>query len=367
MATASELYEEGLEAVQSGDLERAMNCFHWAVQQEDGRAEYHAALGNLYLLNGDAEAALIHLKQACELDTSSSEHRSDLAGVLFQKGMFRDAIHFYQEAVEGDPTNAEHFYRLGCAFFYQAEPNYERARAALRQAAALYPTNDGYQRMLGLACYHMGQYAEAADALRAASRLGNSPAVNYNLACSLLAQGEFAEAAEAAERALDENEEEWDPRVVRVWARALHRSEQWEKALEAFSLAVQLEPDDPRLFELQADVLMHLEQFEKAAMAFKKAALLAPDRADLHYGQGTALMRAGQPERALGALKAALERRPEYADALNNLALCHHLAGQGEPARVCIARALALDPDKPEYKATRARLESAGGTDETRT
>ncbi len=356
MPTASDLYEEGLEAARSGDNERALNCLTSAVQQ-DGQAEYYAALGNLYAVQGDSENALFFLKQACELDVTSSEHRSDLAGVLFNKGMFRDAIHFYQEAVEGDPLNPEHYYRLGCAFFYQEQPNYERARAALRQAVALYPTNAACQRLLGLACHHLEDYAEAADALRAASRLGTSPDIEYNLASALFGQGQYAEAAEAAQRALDENEEEWNPRVVRLWALALHRSEQWDKALDALALAGQLDPTDARVFELQGDTLLKLNKLEKAARAYQKAALLLPERADLHYEHGTAWLQAGDPERGLQALKKAVELRSDYADAWNNLALCQDVLGQREEALQSIARALAVSSDKPEYVATRQRLE----------
>lgn len=358
MPSASDLYEEGLEAARNGDNERALNCLTSAVEQ-DGQAEYYAALGNLYAVQGDSENALFFLKKACELDTTSSEHRSDIAGVLFNKGEFRDAIHFYQEAVEGDPTNPEHFYRLGCAFYYQAQPNYERARAALRQAAALYPTNPVYQRLLGLACQHLGDYAEAADALRASARLGSSPDIEYNLACALYGQGQFAEAAEAAERALAEDEEEWDPKAVRLWGRALHRSEQWGKALRALTIACQLEPTDARLFELHGDTLRNLGHVEQAARSYQKAAMLLPDRADLHYHSGTAFMQAHQPERAVKALKKAIELRADYGDAYNNLALCQDVLGDREAARATLAKALALSPDKPEYLATKAHLEGA--------
>lgn len=358
MASASDLYEEGLEAARNGDHDRALNCLTSAVQQ-DGQAEYYAALGNLYAVQGDSENALFFLKQACELDVTSAEHRSDLAGVLFNKGQFRDAIHFYQEAVEGDPTNPEHFYRLGCAFYYQAEPNYERARAALRQAVALYPTNPVYQRQLGLACQHLRDYAEAADALRASSRLGSTPDIEYNLACALYGQGEFASAAEAAERALSENEEEWEPRVVRVWARALHRSGQWGKALNALSLAVILEPNDARLFELHADTLLKLGHAEQAARSYQKAALLLPERADLHYHTGTAFLQAGQPERARTALEKAVHLRSDYGEAWNNLALAQDVLGDRQAALASLQQALALAPDKPEYLATKARLEGA--------
>lgn len=356
MPSASDLYEEGLEAARNGDHERALNCLTSAVEQ-DGQAEYYAALGNLYAVQGDSDNALFFLKQACELDVTSAEHRSDIAGVLFNKGEFRDAIHFYQEAVEGDPTNPEHFYRLGCAFYFQAQPNYERARAAFRQAAALYPTNPVYQRQLGLACQHLEDYAEAADALRASARLGSSPDVEYNLACALYGQGEFAEAAEAAYRALDENEEEWEPRIVRLWARALHRSEQWGKALNALSLAVILEPHDARLFELHGDTLLKLGHFEQAARSYQKAALLLPDRADLHYHCGTAFLQGGDPERGRQALEKALDLRADYGDALNNLALCQDVLGARVEALDSVRKALALAPEKAEYLATLARLE----------
>ncbi|HZM17418.1 MAG TPA: tetratricopeptide repeat protein [Candidatus Krumholzibacteria bacterium] len=132
--------------------------------------------------------------------------------------------------------------------------------------------------------------------------------------------------------------------------RALEAESQWSPHARAYM------HEELAIWQRQrGDAALALQEYEAAVRA---------NPADARYHVGLANQYAERGEMAAAAREyaLALERRPDYAPAHNNLA--YVLAQQGQDldrAREHARRALALEPENPDYLLTLARIEVAAG------
>ena len=174
------------------------------VQRLQARAAFER--GVKHFEAREASQAFAALREAVALDPTSALYRDILGLVLTQLQRPDLALEQFREAVGLDPQFADAHFHLGVA---QAESmQWSEAVTAYRKALAL-PTltvPDLAQQNLGLALYHLRQYAEAEQALRFAISLNpEMQAAYYHLGLVLTAQGrlEDARAAFIRTKALD--------------------------------------------------------------------------------------------------------------------------------------------------------------------
>ncbi|MBI3099927.1 MAG: tetratricopeptide repeat protein [Planctomycetes bacterium] len=111
-------------------------------------------------------------------------------------------------------------------------------------------------------------------------------------------------------------------------------------------------PSRARLGEL----LVRQGKPEEAVRWLREAVEIRPDIPELQYNLGHACGQIEDWKGADEAYAAVLEVQPESAMALANRAVALHNLGDDAGAGECIDRALALDPENPEFEATRRAI-----------
>jgi len=87
----------------------------------------------------------------------------EIADALYAQKNFARAEHIYLQLARQDPRNPKLYNRLGVLFLEQQ--NYTDARDAFKAALAIDDTRASRHYNYSMACYHLGQFREAQDAM----------------------------------------------------------------------------------------------------------------------------------------------------------------------------------------------------------
>ena len=158
--------------LQEGALEEAIDQYQRALEIKPGEAGVHYNLANALLAKGQVDEAIAHYQTALAINPNYADVHNNLGAVLLQKGDLEEAIVHYEKALELNPQDA-------------------RARGNLAWALATSPQTP---IRIALAV----KLAEQANDLTG----GANPMVLHILAAAYAQNGEFAEAIDTAERAL---------------------------------------------------------------------------------------------------------------------------------------------------------------------
>ena len=97
-----------------------------------------------------------------------------------------------------------------------------------------------------------------------------------------------------------------------------------EKALDYLQKAQEAFPDDPEFLKQEITVLINNEEYDKAEQQLTKAIESEPDNAILYYNRGYLYEQMGSGEQAVENYKKASELDPQYFDATFNLAAYYY-------------------------------------------
>ncbi len=132
---------------------------------------------------------------------------------------------------------------------------------------------------------------------------------------------------------------------------ALHDQGQWSEALESLERALELRPDNTevRLAALRAlnnlgNGLRDAGRLREAASLYRRAIELDPGRAESHCNLGNALLEARRIDEAAASYHRAVAVDPRSALAQLSLATALRLQGRGSEAESSCRTALALEP-----------------------
>lgn len=152
--------------------------------------------------------------------------------------------------------------------------------------------------------------AWAAFSLRAIWR-GTVFLVRYRRGRSLIEKGMFTEAAHMLTRAIDTRCEEGQAAAYACRGYAYCRLEEYRKAVQDFSRAIELDPCDALAYLNRGDTYQTLGEYDKAVADASRAIELNPDEPDAYNNRAAGYCRKGQHE---------LARR--------DVAKCHSLGGE---------------------------------------
>ncbi len=244
------------------------------------------------------------LKQARHPDAL---HLKGLA--LHLLGEHRQAIAALEAAVAAAPGRAA--YRGNLGRVWAALNEYGKAVECFDAALGLAPdaARDHEDRGTALCC--LERLAEGALAFERAIALAppNAPAL-LKLARARAHQGRFAEALDLAQRAMALTA------PLRAKAQAIIgfvRLEQrdWPMAVQAFSAAIEVEPDNLEALTGRAKAWLRLKDGERALADARRAAATAPRDLEARLMLGEAEREFGDTGKAAGAFEQAAALRPE--------------------------------------------------------
>ena len=128
---------------------------------------------------------------------------------------------------------------------------------------------------------------------------------------------------------LDEKTPSKKAEIVKNTAMIYQQLGQNEKALEAYKVARESDPNDVNLLLNEANLYFTMGDKEQFKTLMEKATEMAPDNADIQYNIGVINMEQGNLEAARAAYGKALEIDPNYTNAQLNMSTTYVNEGNG--------------------------------------
>jgi len=206
----------------------------------------------------------------------------------------------------------------------------------------------------------------------------------YNLGLNLKDQGRMEEAKTALQKALTMKPNKPQPTEKKAVAYntlgyVLMENNEPEKAIESYSMAIELKPDyrfaiinlakvmlkqkkplaainhlesvlskhpaDAEINLTLGDAYTQINKLSKAAYHFKRALSSAPNHVKAHNSLGSVLAQQGQLDKAIAHFRQAIRIDPQFANAYSNLGNALAKSGRLKEAITSYEKALAINPD----------------------
>ena len=169
-------YNLGIVLSEQGEADQAIDHYRRAVALRPDYAEAHYNLGRLLVEHGQLADAIAHCEKAVALNPADADAQNNLGVTLFGIGRAYDAIAHYRKALEISPENVAALSNLAWLLATSSDPSLRNGSEAVR-------------------------LAERADS--ASFRSEKHPSVLRILAAAYAEAGQFADAKETAQRALE--------------------------------------------------------------------------------------------------------------------------------------------------------------------
>jgi protein O-mannosyl-transferase len=125
---------------------------------------------------------------------------------------------------------------------------------------------------------------------------------------------------------------------------AFMESGQFDRALEDYTTAIDLDSASPGAYNNRGVAYQEIGQFDRAIKDHTKAITLKPDSPDSYKNRGLAFKEIGQLDRAMGDFNKAIALDPGYADAYTSRGMAYKVMGRTELAMENYDKAISLDP-----------------------
>lgn len=278
---AIEAFNAGLDAQKEGELETAKLKFQEATDEDPTLGPAYVGLAQVLFELEEHEGAV----EAADLALETKVSRNEPLRIKFQalRALDRDeeaeAIASQLEEAKGDAAAAKRIYNDAAQLFQAGDK--DAALAKFQQAAEKDPSLQ--------------------DA-------------HHAIATIQLGKGNYAEAAESAETALDLGSE--DVRTLRVLYDAYDALGRMEELTDIAPRLAAVDPEfgGPKLVE-QAAALWNNGQADEAVQLARLALSIDPDLAKPHYFIGLSHLSAGENEDAKRELQLFIDRAPEDPEA----------------------------------------------------
>jgi eukaryotic-like serine/threonine-protein kinase len=355
---AYEDYLEGLGYMQRydkmGNLDAAIKSFQKAVATDPQFALGIAQLGEAYRLKYQLdrnpewlESAQVSCKHAISLDSRISAAYVTLAIIQEATGNHELAVHEFQRALDNDPRDTKAL--SGLAHAYEQVGRLAEAESILKKAAALRPTYwDGYNTLgtfyrnhgkipqaiaqfkhalsltpdnaqvcanLGAAYIDSGDpklLPDAEEALKRSIALQPNYMALANLGALYVAQNRYAEAADATEKAVQINGNDWivwsNLVAIYEWLKLPTKASVAEREmLKLLEKTVQLKPEDAQAQSALAVIYAHMHLNGKAMDRIQTSLALAPNDPVVLSSVGDAYELSGYRALAINFIQKALK------------------------------------------------------------
>src|SRR5436853_2773006 len=182
------------ELLQKGDLAGALACWEMALQKSPRnlliRREISRDIGDVFSKMGKLDEAIAQFEKCLSMSPDFAEAHHDLANALRKRGRYPDAIAHYESALRIHPRSVLTLNNLGWLLATCADPSVRNGARAVEVAAR-------------------------AELLSG----GEDPLILHTLAAAYAENGQFSQAVETAERALQLAEQQRKGILVRVLPR----------------------------------------------------------------------------------------------------------------------------------------------------
>lgn len=166
---AEELYNNGTNLQEQGDLETAIAQYREAIRLNPNFAEAYVNLGVALVKVGQMEEGIAAYHKALDIDPDLAAAHYNLGNAFGEQQQLTEAIAAYEQAIRIDPNYTKAYYNLGNAYVNLGE--LPLAISSYREAIRLDPSFAEAHGNLGIVLYQQGQKEEAAQYLKNAWEL----------------------------------------------------------------------------------------------------------------------------------------------------------------------------------------------------
>ncbi|MES0491417.1 MAG: tetratricopeptide repeat protein [Leptospirales bacterium] len=154
---------------------------------------------------------------------------------------------------------------------------------------------------------------------------------------------ELEEFSDTLEKAKEKKEySAWDWHFKGI---SYYKKEQYQKAVDAFSEAIRLDPDDEDNYLNRGASYYNLDKHNKAIKDYNKAIELKPDYAEAYNNRGAVYDDLKKYDKAVKDYNKAIELKPDYANAYNNRGIAYNNLEEYDKAVKDYDKAIELKPD----------------------
>ncbi|HEX7895518.1 MAG TPA: tetratricopeptide repeat protein [Terriglobales bacterium] len=187
-------FDVALNFAEKKQFDAASAAWKKALEMAPDDARAHNNYGVALMEMGRVDEAVPEFRRALELNRDSSQTHNNLGSALAEKGEVEEALPLFQKAVELNPDNGSAQVNLGNALALHSQ-RLPEALEHLRKGVELKSDSASGQNDLGIALARAGLMDEARAHLQAAVSLApESSDYHYNLGRILAARKEFSEA-----------------------------------------------------------------------------------------------------------------------------------------------------------------------------
>ncbi|XP_026183193.1 protein O-mannosyl-transferase TMTC1 isoform X1 [Mastacembelus armatus] len=254
---ASEVYQKGIE-----------NC--------PDSSDLHNNYGVFLVDTGEGKLAAAHYQQAVRLKPAHYVAMVNLGRLLRSSNENKEAESWYKRALQVT-RKVDILTPLGALYYNTGR--YEEALQVYREAVALQPDSTDIWLALAQVLAMAGRTKEAEKmTLDIISREGNCIECYRLLSAIYSKRGNFTEALDALDRALQQNPSDLTVRAELHFSKGnqLREMNQLDRAFESYKLAVELKPDQSQAW-MNMGGIQHIKgDYAAARMYYQRALLLSP-------------------------------------------------------------------------------------------
>ena len=304
--TASEIFRQASEAMQSGNLNVAGDGFEAAAKAAPAFAEAHFNLGLVREEQGRFDEAIASLQKALALKPRLHGANLFLGIAYFRLNQLDKALAAIQKESASYSKDASAWMWLGVVRLAQEQP--EEAAEALDKAATLAPDDIDI-------LYHRGR------------------------AHLLVSKNSYAKMFKAGPKS-------W--RVHQVLAQANAEADRHMDAVAEYQAAIKLAPTQPGLHEELGSEYRSLGKVQEAEDSFLRELEIAPHNVPAKYELGVLAVEQGDGARGKVLIEAALKEKPSLLHSDYNLGRAEMLLGNDAAAVPLLERATSVPGSDPE-------------------
>lgn len=305
-------------------------------------ARLHYLLGTIYADMGDYDTAISEFQKALAMTPDYAESAAHLAMIFDEKGMYSQAIAHYMEALKLRPSAAL-YGKLGTLYLLveDFESAIQHYRSGLR-----FDFNSSVLKHNLLAAYHRWgfklikakRYFEALQALDTAlARYPFSPVLLYDRAIAYSGAKQYEQAIDAYKLIL-ELEPEFSAAKIGL-ASVLNnlgvertQCSAWDTAVNLYSEALEWDSECWQARQNLESLYLRLGweknnagECEEAIATYQRVLALNPNNAHVYDYLGIALYKQKRYDEAIAAFETALTLEPEFAEAESHLKYARRL------------------------------------------
>lgn len=347
MQKLQQALNQGLQALNSGNLEMAEQCFSWVLNHVPQEPNALFLLGGVRQKQGQFTEAEQLMRKALLKHPQQADVLNSLGNLMGKLQRPEQGVDFYQQAIKKRPVFATAYFNLG--LLYKEQGQFKEAIEALSTASSQSPSSAQIWSALGSVLKEFDQLDEAIVAFDHALKIQpNYVNALHNKGVVLRTLQRPDEAIDCYNKALLQADNVAELHFSKACA-SYDRGDSQDADL-SLNRAIVLKPDYILAHETLNKMYWEHGEQDKFAQSFQKAIKQQPNSADLRVAYADQLKLAKRSEEAVSVLNTALKDLGSLPQVNHSLGMLLGQTGNAKLAVEYVSNAVKQKPDNARYR-----------------